>query len=56
MPTTGSRTSGAPRRGELWGNLSNLFDTAPPFGGGFGAGPTQPIFSDTIGRNYKVGF
>jgi outer membrane receptor protein involved in Fe transport len=41
---------------ELWGNVSNLFDKEPPFGGGgFGAGPTQPIFYDTIGRYYKVG-
>jgi iron complex outermembrane recepter protein len=41
---------------DLWGNISNLFDKDPPFaGGGFGAGPTQPIYYDTVGRYYKIG-
>ena len=41
---------------DLWGNISNLFDKDSPFaGGGFGAGPTQPIFYDTVGRYYKIG-
>ncbi len=41
---------------DIWANVSNLFDKDPPFaGGGFGAGPTQPIFYDTLGRSWKVG-
>jgi outer membrane receptor protein involved in Fe transport len=40
---------------DLWANVSNLFDKDPPLIGG-GTGGTQPIFFDTLGRYYKVGF
>ncbi|MEN9705391.1 MAG: hypothetical protein RLZZ393_1270 [Pseudomonadota bacterium] len=40
---------------DLWANVSNLFDKDPPLIGG-GSGGTQPIFFDTLGRYYKIGF
>jgi outer membrane receptor protein involved in Fe transport len=40
---------------DLWANVSNLFDRDPPLVGG-GSGGTQPIYYDTLGRYYKVGF
>lgn len=44
---------------ELWASVNNLFDKQPPLfgGGGFtgGAGGTNPIFYDTIGRYFRFG-
>lgn len=39
----------------LWGTVNNLFDRDPPVFGAGGIGGTNPVFYDTIGRNYRVG-
>jgi outer membrane receptor protein involved in Fe transport len=44
---------------ELWASVNNIFDTTPPLfgGGGFtgGAGGTNPIFYDVLGRYFRFG-
>lgn len=39
---------------EVFGNVQNLFDRDPPLFGG-GTTGTNPLFYDTVGRNYRVG-
>ena len=40
---------------EVWGDISNLLDRDPPIVGG-GTGGTNPVFYDSIGRYFRVGF
>lgn len=39
---------------ELFGSVQNLLDESPPVFGN-GSGGTNPMFYDTLGRNYRVG-
>lgn len=40
---------------QVFGNINNLFDKAPPMTGTGTGGSANPTFYDTIGRNFRVG-
>jgi iron complex outermembrane recepter protein len=50
----GGRKFGADRNIEVFGQINNLFDRAPPFAPQL-AYPTNPVYFDQLGRSYRVG-